>query len=97
MNAMRLPVLALLAGISLFAQSKPARPEFEVASIKPSPPQMPNMAAVGVRIDGAQVRISYLPLRDYLAIAYRLKVNQITGPDWIVTERFDIAAKIPSG
>lgn len=89
-------LLVSSAFCAAFAQSPP-RPEFEVASIKPSPPQMPNMASIGLHIDGAQLRINYLPLRDYVQIAYRLKPNQIAGPDWIDTERFDVAAKIPEG
>ena len=89
--------LCRFASAAVFGQAKPARPEFEVASIKPSPPQVPNQAAVGVHIDGAQFRCSYLALKDYLGVAYRVKTNQITGPDWVSTEQFDIAAKIPAG
>jgi uncharacterized protein (TIGR03435 family) len=97
MRAIRLSVTVLLATAFLAAQSKPSRPEFEVASIKPSPQQMPNQAAIGLHIDGAQIRCNYLPLREYLAMAYQVRANQIVGPDWISTERFDIAAKLPEG
>ena len=79
-----------------FAQP-PARPEFEVASIKASPNQPPNMAEIGIHVDGAQFRITYFPLREYIRVAYRLKGNQLTGPDWMDTEHFDLAAKIPEG
>lgn len=94
MNAVRLSVAAVLAAVSVFAQS---RPEFEVASIKPSPAQVPNQAALGLHLDGAQVRCNYMPLREYLALAYRVKPNQISGPDWMATERFDIVAKLAAG
>src|SRR5438067_2054016 len=94
MRALRAFTVVVIASATLFGQ---ARPEFEVASVKPSPPQSPNQAAIGVHIDGAQVRVSYLTLKDYLRVAYRLKTFQITGPDWIGTERFDIAGKIPAG
>jgi uncharacterized protein (TIGR03435 family) len=97
MTAIRLSVTALLAGLSLFAQSKAPRPEFEVASVKPSPSQIPNQAAVGLKIDGAQIRASFMPLKEYLAMAYKLRPNQIVGPEWMNSERFDIAAKIPEG
>jgi uncharacterized protein (TIGR03435 family) len=97
MSAVRLSVIAALAAASLFAQSKAGRPEFEVASIKPSPSQIPNQAAVGLKLDGAQIRAAYMPLREYLAMAFRVKPNQISGPEWMATERFDIVAKIPEG
>jgi len=97
MSAIRLSATVLLSGISLWAQPKPPRPEFEVASIKPSPAQMPNQAALGLHIDGAQLRCNFMPLREYLAMAYGVKVNQIVGPEWMASERFDIAAKLPAG
>src|ERR1700683_2496049 len=85
-----LPIL--LVGIS-FAQS----PQFEVASLRPSAPTPDGQVSVGVHIDGSQVRVVSLSLRDYLAIAYRTKGNMISGPDWTGSERFDISATIPAG
>src|ERR1051326_6815271 len=72
------------------------RLEFEVASIRPAPQQI-QLVNVGLRIDGAQVRGTSLPLRDYIVLAYKLKPSQVTGPDWIISQRFDIAAKLPDG
>lgn len=97
MRALRSFSFLVLTSAAMFGQAKPSRPEFEVASIKPSPAQAPNQAAVGVHIDGAQFRSSYFTLKDYVRVAYRLRNTQITGPDWVGTERFDIAAKIPAG
>jgi uncharacterized protein (TIGR03435 family) len=91
----RLPLLALLC-LPAFAQPAP-RAEFEVASVKPSPPSAPAQLQIGLHIDGAQVRCTYLSLKDYIRSAYRLGENQISGPDWIASERFDISAKIPEG
>jgi uncharacterized protein (TIGR03435 family) len=73
-----------------------ARLEFEVASIRPAPQQLQGVN-IGLRIDGAQVRGTSLALRDYIVMAYRLKPTQVSGPDWIASERFDIAAKLPDG
>jgi uncharacterized protein (TIGR03435 family) len=95
MNVLRfLPVT--LAACAAFAQSVAPRLEFEVASIKPSPPITDN-AHIGLRIDGAQVYCTSWSLKDYIRIAYRVKDYQIEGPDWSATERFDISAKLPSG
>jgi uncharacterized protein (TIGR03435 family) len=86
----------LLCAPAAFAQN-PARPSFEVASIRPSSGAPAQAVAVGVHIDGAQFRASYLTLKDYIATAYRLKLYQISGPDWIGSDRFDIAASLPEG
>ena len=87
----------LVAGTAAFAQTTPARPEFEVASIRPSGAQPPNSATIGLHIDGAQVSFNYLSLKDYLTIAYQLKLYQISGPEWVGSTRFDITAKLPAG
>jgi uncharacterized protein (TIGR03435 family) len=70
--------------------------EFEVASIRPAAQQVQGVN-IGLHIDGAQVRGTSLPLRDYIVLAYRLKPSQVSGPDWITSQRFDIAAKLPDG
>jgi uncharacterized protein (TIGR03435 family) len=41
--------------------------------------------------------LTYLSLKDYIVMAYQTRLNQIAGPDWLGTERFDIAAKLPEG
>jgi uncharacterized protein (TIGR03435 family) len=38
-----------------------------------------------------------LTLKDYIGMAYRVKVYQISGPDWISSDRFDISATLPGG
>jgi uncharacterized protein (TIGR03435 family) len=86
-------VLTILLASSAFAQSK----QFEVASIKPFDPSAQGQALAGVHVDGAQIRLAGLSLRDLLAMAYRIKATLITGPDWTATERFDISATLPDG
>lgn len=82
-------ILVVLAGVTLSAQT------FEVASIRPSAPPGVDRVDVGVHIDGSQLRCSQLSLRDYLTAAFRIKIYQVSGPDWIASERFDISAKLP--
>lgn len=89
-------LLSALAVSLVFAQTPP-KPEFEVASVRPSPTEPEGQVGVGLHIDGAQVRIGSFNLRDYIALAYRTKISQVFGPDWIGSERFDIAAAIPAG
>jgi uncharacterized protein (TIGR03435 family) len=88
-------ILAMgLGAASLFAQNT-GRPAFEVASIRPSAGAPPQGVAVGARIDGAQFRTTYLTLKDYIGMAYRVKLYQISGPDWIGVDRFDVGATLP--
>src|SRR5215475_3612678 len=79
----------LLACNVLYAQAPAQKVEFEVATIKKSPPPgTDNAVTAGIKMDGSQVRIGMLTLRDYIAMAHRVKPYQIVGPDWIATERF---------
>jgi len=98
MTTIRSLILAIVSSIALLGQAVPARLEFEVASIKPSPPivGVPQVSA-GVHIDGAQVRFNMLSLSLYIQIAYRVKLYQVVGPEWLKSERFYIAAKLPDG
>ena len=97
MTAARCVLLPLLSSIVAFGQSPSARPEFEVASVKKSAPAVAGQVNIGVHIDGAMVRYSTLPMRSYIRMAYRVSDYQVLGPDWLATENFDIAAKLPEG
>ena len=97
MTVARCVLLPLLSSIAGFGQSPTARPEFEVASVKKSAPAAAGQINIGVHIDGAMVRCSSLPMRSYIRMAYRVNDYQVLGPDWLATENFDIAAKLPDG
>jgi uncharacterized protein (TIGR03435 family) len=38
-----------------------------------------------------------MSLADLIRVAYRVKAYQVSGPDWMATERFDVLAKLPEG
>ena len=96
------PVLFALVAGGLFGQAP--SPAFEVASIKPAPP-ISALAAqiqsgklhVGMSIDGARVDIGFMSLAELIPTAYRVKPYQVSGPDWMRQERFDILATLPEG
>lgn len=79
------------------AQNQDARPRFEVASVRPSAAAIDDWQRIGVHIDGAMLRCVQWPLRDYVAMAYRVKAAQISAPGWMADTKFDITAKLPEG
>jgi uncharacterized protein (TIGR03435 family) len=89
-------ILAVTLFSAMASAQAPARQEFEVASVKKSPPPVQGQVPVGVHIDGAQVHCTFLSLRDYIRVAYKVKDYQIEGPDFMRTEKYDISAKLPS-
>ena len=100
----KVTICLALTAIAAFAQTKPA---FEVATIKPSPPMDPAKLAaalqaggkmpIGANVEFLRAEYLYLDLRSLMSLAYGVKPYQITGPDWMATEHFDIAAKMPEG
>src|ERR1039458_4394329 len=102
----RKPILLALMGASVMAVAAPAQPlAFEVASVKATgtPATEPMFCIVpcvsGERqtVVGSRVDIRYTSLQTLLLTAYRIKSNQLSGPDWMQSQRFDIAAKLPGG
>jgi uncharacterized protein (TIGR03435 family) len=90
-------VLSIAASALMWGQAAPA-PEFEVASIRPSGAMVPGGDVnIGLHVDGAQVRCAQFSLSDYIGMAYKMKNYQISGEDWLKSERFDINAKMPDG
>jgi uncharacterized protein (TIGR03435 family) len=71
--------------------------QFEVASIRPSTGPNGDHVDAKVHIDGSRISCTYLSLTDYISAAYKVKIYQISGPDWLAGERFDISATLPAG
>jgi uncharacterized protein (TIGR03435 family) len=91
----------LVAGVAL-AQELRRSTEFEVASVKLAAPQTGGGVFVGVRGGPGTkdpTRINYVneSLRNLLTEAYGVRAYQVSGPDWIDTERYDITARIAEG
>ena len=91
------------------AQTAPAaQPKtFDVASVRPSPPldmaklqadmragKMPNF---GAHLDGLRAEYNYMSLKELIVYAYKVKPIQVSGPDWMASQRFDIVARLPEG
>lgn len=83
-------LLTLLLAVPLQSQT------FEVASIRPSQP-LTDVEAVGIHVDGAQVRYTSMNLRYYIRTAFRLRDYQLEAPEWLTNAIFDIRATLPTG
>jgi uncharacterized protein (TIGR03435 family) len=92
------PCFVLLTHGAAFGQAV-APPTFEVASVRRASPQAIGGGSRGGpgTDDPGRVAYSNMPLVNVLMAAYHLQSFQISGPDWLKTERYDIAAKIPDG
>ena len=90
---LRLPPAAiwlLLSAIASPAQTPPPRPEFEVASIKPS--RATERMYFGLRAGSLTVR--NISVKGLIQIAYGKRDFQVSGgPAWISVDGFDIDAK----
>jgi uncharacterized protein (TIGR03435 family) len=85
-------LLLAALGASAAAQA-PVR--FEVASIRPHPEN--GDTRVGIEDREGFVRISNLPIRNVIAIAYNVMPGNVAGPGWLERRRFDITATPPAG
>jgi len=84
------------------AQTTATPPSFEVASIKAAEPlsaerMMAGQQRITVNVDAARVDFADVSLAELIRAAYRVRLYQISGPDWITTTRFDVVAKLPEG
>jgi uncharacterized protein (TIGR03435 family) len=87
-------------GLILLAVSLPAAdaPAFEAASVKASQPGTRAYMRGGPGTsDPGQFWYSGASLRSLLMTAYSAKAYQISGPDWMGIDKFDIVAKVPAG
>ena len=92
---MRAAAIVFLTTGILGAQSSPV-PRFDVASIKPTPPDRWNGPSGGNSSNGRYAMYNRT-LKTYILRAYFLGPNQLTGgPDWLDADRYDIDAKAGS-
>jgi uncharacterized protein (TIGR03435 family) len=89
--------LAIWSGCAAWAQVTGAT--FEVASVKPSAPITDGRIMVRMRggpgtPDPGQITYNNVSIKLLLTNAYNVKGYQISGPDWMESERFDITAKM---
>jgi uncharacterized protein (TIGR03435 family) len=88
-----LPVLLFLIDAQdSRAQSLTVPPKFEEASVKPTA-----KCSMQNSINPGRVALNGDPLKLVLMEAFKVKMDQITGPSWLDEDCFVVAAKIPEG
>jgi uncharacterized protein (TIGR03435 family) len=84
--------MCLLAASGLAAQSAPASPTFDVASIKPTAPETRGTFLNFQPPNG--LKVSNAPLLMLITFAYDVREFQVTGgPGWVQSDRYDLLAK----
>ncbi|MGD1072507.1 MAG: TIGR03435 family protein [Bryobacteraceae bacterium] len=76
--------------------------QFEAATIKQPPPPDGNRMFIGINggpgtADPGRINYENVSLKMLLTKAYGVQDYQISGPDWLDSERFNVAAKLPDG
>jgi len=91
-----LPAAILFAAVAAWSQN-PAGPSFEVASVKASNIPMDKMRmTIARQNDPGRIHYTLMTLRDLIRMAYDVKDYQISGPEWLNSERFDVTATFPA-
>src|SRR5262245_53440224 len=95
----------ILAGVFAGAALAQTRaPEFEVATVKPvsgltggSSMRINQCTGGPGSRDPLRYTCHALTMKTLIEQAYGVKSNQITGPAWMDSERFEIVARVPDG
>src|SRR5579872_5763774 len=104
-------ICAITLGVSLLASTALAQTKtklaFDAASVKPAAPLDVKAIQdavlnggplpIGPHVGPARAEYKYMALRDLIALAYKIRAYQVSGPDWIGNTRFDIVAAYPAG
>ncbi|MEP6716409.1 MAG: TIGR03435 family protein [Terriglobia bacterium] len=71
---------------------------FDAASVKRAPPQeMGKGFNSSMNAEPGRLRCTNVTLKNYIEYAWALKDYEVTGPDWLKDERYDITATMPAG
>ncbi len=100
----------LMICMASWAQTAPARPQFEVASVRPTANVTSTAFPAGmvealrarrpgmIPMDGQdRVHLENWTLLDLIAAAYQVRASEVTGPGWLSEDCFEIEAKVPPG
>ena len=94
-------------GSMIVAAIAVGQPRFEVASVKPAPPDALVASMNGGPMpagpfnlsgkDPGRITWTNMWLTRMIQVAYDFPADRISGPDWLNTQRYDIVATVPMG
>ncbi len=100
-------LMRCLAALVLFGCSVCAQPRFEVASVKPAAPDAPPGSMNGGPLGPGpfnqgehnpdRIRWTNVRLIRAIQVAYDFPAADISGPDWLDSQGYDIVAAVPAG
>ena len=92
-------LLVLFLGVGSSAQSPLPDPRFEVASVKPSTPnpfagdcKPPTCSSAYYRTPPGRFIATRMSVLELVAVAYSMATNRVVGPEWAMSERYDVEA-----
>jgi len=84
----------VFASAAVGEPTMPSRLTFEVASIKPSPPDNNGIFTIKPLPGGTGYTAQNAPVKLMISLMYKVPMRQIVGgPDWINTEPYDVEAR----
>jgi uncharacterized protein (TIGR03435 family) len=85
-------ILCVCAASDVFGQAPAAQSTFEIASLKPSAPDVSGMFMRP--LSGGGLQVTGASLKNLISLAYDVRPFQISGDSqWVDTERYDIDAR----
>jgi len=97
-------ILLVASPLAYFTATAAPPPVFEVASIKPAlrpagpiPRYCPIRCDGRLSVSGSRVDIRNISLYGLIVMAYQVQRYQVSGPKWMDSALFDIAARLPAG
>ncbi len=95
------PAIMCMAGWLAAAQSpgtlqfqSAGTPQFEVATVKVARELHDGAISIGMRAAHGEITWAGATLADFIRFAYNVKDYQVSGPDWIKADHYDLAAKV---
>ncbi len=93
-------LLSIFTLSGLLASAQTALPKFEVGTVKVSSPESSgpfSVVPVGPGVRDGIFRARHVSLKTLVAYSHDVSEVQISGPEWLDKNHYDVNAKVPEG